>query len=147
MASKKTEDKIIEDLVDVGLNEEGGQALEYLQSEDCLVPFFKGLSEANVFRIGVAYAIKEKGLTPASSEEIGKTGSTGKNSSGKSWTGFSGGINGLNGVPNVYRLLEIVSKDGIVVNPNRLLEGYAHVGLLSLAERIKKGESLNKIFN
>ena len=147
MKPKKSEDGVIEDIVDPGLNEEAGQALAYLQSEECLVPFFKGLSDANVFRIGIAYAIKEKDLEPASPEEIGKTGSTGKNSLGKSWTGFSGGINGLNGVPNVYRLLEIVSKEGIVVNPNRLLEGYAHVGLISLAERIKKGESLNQIFS
>jgi hypothetical protein len=143
--NKKEEE--LTDLANPGLNEDGGKALAYLQSDDCLVPFFKSLSAANIFRIGVAYAIKEK-MTPATSKEIGKTGSTGEKSFGLSWAANTGAtLNGFSGKPEVYRLLEIISKKGYVENPNRLLEGYAHVGLISLAERVKSGENLNKIFD
>ena len=47
------------------------------------------------------------------------------------------------GKPEVYRLLEIVQKKKYV-KTQITAWGYAHVGLISLAERVKSGENLNK---
>ena len=45
--NKKEEE--LTDLANPGLNEDGNKNLAYLQSDDCLVPFFKSLSGLQIF--------------------------------------------------------------------------------------------------
>ena len=127
------------DNANVVISKEAGEAIEFLKSDKCEVPFFKDLEAAIVLRIAVTYALS-KNLLKNKKIKLDKKG--------MDWTGRSGANKkGLSGQPNIYELFDIYHPDGKEDRPNYLFEQLGHYGLIELRNKIKKGESLEKIFS
>ncbi len=122
----------------VAISKEAADAIEFLKSDKCEVPFFRDLDAAIILRIGATYAL---------SKNLLKNKKIKLDRKGMDWTGGSGATKkGLSGVPNIYELFDIYHPDGKEERPNYLFEQLGHYGLVELRDKIEKGESLEKIF-
>lgn len=138
MSKKKKEIKNwreeLEDLSNISLSGKAREAIEYLKSNSCAVPFFQSLSEGDIARFGVCYAIAKKKTLPKDPNEF--------DTKGQDW---KYGTKNIVGSPSIENLLNITSEVGEESHPSRVFAMYANMGLEELHANIKKGESLDKI--